>query len=174
MSKPKKPDNAAKTLRPRRDREFLRLPRYEGGMEALRAFIDANLVYPQTAMDEGIEGDVHVKYDVAESGQVIDARVLRGIGGGCDEEALRLVRMLSFTPVRNRGQRVTSHFEIILHFRLPVSAGHRVPVAPQLHISYSFVPESADADRPPIPEPTSTPVVQSANVKIVYTWTGRS
>jgi TonB family protein len=92
---------------------------YEGGTKALRAFLEQNVQYPPAARESGREGDVHIRYDVDESGRVIHAQVLRGIGGGCDEEALRVVRLLQFKPVRNRGHRVTQHFDIVLHFRLP-------------------------------------------------------
>lgn len=180
MSKSKKQNGMAKTLRPRRDKDFVRLPRFEGGGDALREFIDTNLVYPLEALREGIEGDVHVKYDVAETGEVVDVRVLRGIGGGCDEEAMRLIRMLKFTPVRNRGQRVITHFELILHFRLPVSSVNEPAAAilPAVQISYSFVPATQDL---PIPvesgketgDSAEPPASQSTHGTIVYTWTGR-
>jgi TonB family protein len=181
MSKPKKQDQQSKSLRPRRGREkeFLRLPRYEGGNAALRAFIENNLHYPEQARSRGVEGDVHVKFDVAESGHVIEAHVVRGIGGGCDDEALRLVRSLRFKPVRNRGRHVIAHHDIILQFRLPVEHGSA------LQISYLFVPqsepqsESASASESASTHSSDTvhaddaqtplPLVQGA-ATVVYTW----
>ncbi|MFM8437222.1 MAG: energy transducer TonB [Candidatus Kapaibacterium sp.] len=176
MSKPKKTESRSKALRPRRDKEFLRLPRFEGGMDALRTFIDSNLTYPAQALEQAIEGDVHVKYEVNESGRVTEARVLRGVGAGCDEEALRIVRMLTFTPVRNRGQRVTSHFEIILHFRLPAPVPTDVPAVPPLQVTYSFVPASPAIAPMPSPIPADdterNTVVASAGINVVFPWTG--
>lgn len=175
MSKPKKQDQQSKSLRPRQGKEFLRLPRYEGGNAALRAYIENNMQYPEQARSMCIEGDVHVKFDVAESGHVIEAHVVRGIGGGCDEEALRLVRSLMFKPVRNRGRHVIAHHDIILLFRLPVE--HRSA----LQITYSYVPaserETSSAQEPAqsgdtahVEDPqTPLPLVHGGGT-VVYTW----
>ncbi|MCX7929193.1 MAG: energy transducer TonB [Chlorobi bacterium] len=105
----------------RRKKQFLRTPSYPGGTKALAAFIQHNLRYPTEALARRIEGDVHVAFDVDEEGGVHRPRIVRGIGAGCDEEALRLVSMLRYNPVRNRGVTVTSHMELVIHFRLPQS-----------------------------------------------------
>ncbi|MCX8050445.1 MAG: energy transducer TonB [Chlorobi bacterium] len=102
-----------------RKKQFLRTPSYPGGTKALAEFIQRNLRYPTEALARRVEGDVHVAFEVDEEGVVHRARIVRGIGAGCDEEALRLVSMLRYKPVRNRGVKVTSHMDLVIHFRLP-------------------------------------------------------
>lgn len=113
---------------PKKKKQFVKKPQYEGGAKALQNFVVEHIRYPEEAIKAKMEGDVHVKYDVNEEGVVTGAKVLRGIGFGCDEEALRIVRMLRFTPARNRGLHVTSHFDITIHFRLPNTID--MPTAP--------------------------------------------
>ncbi len=100
-------------------RKFIKKPTYPGGSKALEAFIAQNLRYPEEALRNGVEGNVQVEYEVNEDGKVIRARVLRGIGYGCDEEALRLVRLLRYEGVRNRHIHVTTRFTLVIRFRLP-------------------------------------------------------
>lgn len=100
-------------------KQFLRTPSYPGGTKALMEFIRHNLRYPTQALMHRIEGEVHVAFEVDEEGIVRRPRIVRGIGYGCDEEAIRLVSMLRYKPVRNRGVKVTSHMDIVIHFRLP-------------------------------------------------------
>jgi TonB family protein len=107
--------------KPQRKKQFLRTPSYPGGSKALREFIERNLRYPTEALVHRVEGDVHVAFDVDEEGCVHRPRVVRGIGFGCDEEAVRVVSLLRYRPVRNRGVKVTSHMDLVIHFRLPTT-----------------------------------------------------
>lgn len=100
-------------------KKFLKLPQLDGGKELLKKFIKENLQYPKEALEKQIQGDVIVKYKVSGLGEVFDAVVVHGIGHGCDEEALRLVGMLNYEAVKNRGVRVTSNNRIKISFRLP-------------------------------------------------------
>ncbi len=104
--------------KPKRNQDFVRTPTYPGGTKALKEFIAKNKRYPKAAIQNKIEGGVFVKYSVNHKGDVIDAKVVDGLGHGCDEEALRLVNMLKFEKVKNRGVNVTSHFKITIRFRL--------------------------------------------------------
>jgi protein TonB len=70
-------------------KRFLNMPKYTGGSEAFREFIASNLQYPQAAIDAGVEGTVIVEYDIHDNGMVQSPRVLKGIGHGCNEEALK-------------------------------------------------------------------------------------
>jgi len=103
----------------KKNKKFLKLPLYEGGSDALKKFIDSNLKYPEEALKNNIQGTVHIKYDVDDNGSVLSAKVEKGIGYGCDEEALRLVRMLSYNKAKNIGQRVKSSMKIKIRFYLP-------------------------------------------------------
>ena len=155
------------TTKAKRDKDFLRKPKYEGGSKAFKAFIAENLQYPPEALEKKIQGDVHVKYDVDEEGNVLNCKVMRAIGGGCDEEAIRVVRMLKYIPARNRGTHVTTHHDVVLHFRLPVAAPplHAQSVIPamptSMNMNYVYVPATTSSDdaRAASDEEKASPVV---------------
>jgi protein TonB len=111
-----------------REKKFLTLPEYPGGKEAFRKFIKENLRYPAEALEKRIEGEVHISYWVEGNGRVSEAEVTHGIGYGCDEEALRLVKMLKYGNVKNRGMRVKSSMRTRISFKLP----------PQPQIQYQY------------------------------------
>jgi TonB family protein len=90
------------------------VPELIGGLEQ----IQRNLRYPETARRAGIEGRVYVQFVVDEQGGVQDPRVSRGIGGGADEEALRVVSNARFTPAMQDGKPVKVHYSLPVFFRL--------------------------------------------------------
>jgi len=109
-------------------KNFLKLPRYMGGSKTFKEFIVNNLQYPKEAMEAGVEGSVVVGYEINDNGDVVSPHVLKGLGYGCDEEALRLVRILSFEKVKNRGVRVKVTTKTKIMFKLPtVSINYSVP-----------------------------------------------
>ena len=69
-------------------------PEYPGGTDALVDFLVKNLKYPEKAKKDSIVGKVFVTFVVEADGSVSHVKVLRGIGGGCDEEAVRVVSMM--------------------------------------------------------------------------------
>ncbi len=94
-------------------------PSFPGGEEARIRYLQENLRYPQMAREAGIQGTVFVTFVVERDGSVTDVRVIRGIGGGCDEEAIRVVRnMPRWTPGRQRGQPVRVQFNMPIRFVL--------------------------------------------------------
>lgn len=105
----------------RRDKqEFVIKPQYPGGKLALQKFIQENLIYPKLALEKEIEGTVYISYRVDFDGKVVDVRNNKGIGFGCDEEAMRVVGLLKFAPQNNHGVKVSSQQKINIHFKLPV------------------------------------------------------
>lgn len=87
--------------------------------EQLAAFIRSHLRYPNEARNEGIEGTVYVAFTVDASGRVLDPRVIVGIGGGCDEEALRVVRQMPrWEPARKGDRAVPVTLHLPIHFAL--------------------------------------------------------
>jgi len=100
-------------------RNFIKKPYYEGGMTAMKTFIKQHLSYPKIALDQRIEGTVSVRYTINYQGKVIDAKIIAGIGHGCDEEANRLVRLLKFNVPRNRKLKAVFYKTLQIHFRLP-------------------------------------------------------
>jgi len=103
----------------RKDKNFIKMPQYPGGSEALRKFIDGELRYPDLALERMIEGVVHVAYTVSNEGQVEDVEVVNGIGHGCDEEAIRVIKLLRYAPADNYGVKVRSSMRTRINFRLP-------------------------------------------------------
>ncbi len=102
----------------KREKKFLKLPHLDGGRELLKEFIKENLEYPEEAQEKGVEGDVIVKFKVTGKGEVIQPEIYKGIGHGCDEEAIRLVKMLRYQSVKNRGVRVTTNNKVKIPFRI--------------------------------------------------------
>jgi TonB family protein len=100
-------------------KRFLNLPKYIGGSAAFREFIAANLRYPAAAQEAGIEGSVIVEFDIQDNGVVQHPRILKGIGYGCNEEAMRVVGLLRYEKVKNRGVRVKMTTKTTIHFKLP-------------------------------------------------------
>ncbi len=94
-------------------------PQFPGGEEARQKFLEDNLRYPQMAREAGIQGTVFVTFVVETDGSVTDVQILRGIGGGCDQEAVRVVQMMPrWEPGRQRGQPVRVQFNMPIRFRL--------------------------------------------------------
>ncbi|MFT7589433.1 MAG: protein TonB [Limisphaerales bacterium] len=95
------------------------MPAFPGGEMAMYKWLGKNIKYPQVAKENGIEGKVFVRFIVNKVGKVTEVEVLRGIGGGCDEEAVRVVRnMPSWKPGKQRGKAVKVQFTIPIHFQL--------------------------------------------------------
>jgi len=90
------------------------MPELIGGLAELQSRIR----YPEMARRAGIEGRVYVQFIVNERGEVEDPRVIRGIGGGCDEEAIRAVRQAQFRPGMQRGRPVRVQYSLPIVFRL--------------------------------------------------------
>ncbi len=94
-------------------------PEFPGGDAARIRFLSENIRYPQMARESGIQGTVFVTFVVERDGSITDVRVIRGIGGGCDEEAIRVIQaMPSWTPGRQRGRPVRVQFTMPIRFTL--------------------------------------------------------
>ena len=94
-------------------------PEFPGGNDSLYAFIGRNIKYPEAAKKNKIEGRVFVTFVVEKDGQVSSAKILRDIGGGCGEEALRVVNsMPKWKPGTQRGNPVRVQFNLPIMFQL--------------------------------------------------------
>jgi protein TonB len=69
---------------------------YEGGREALLADIQKNLQYPPVAKRNRVHGECVVAFTLEENGKMVNQKLIKNIGGGCGEEAMRIVRNLKF------------------------------------------------------------------------------
>ena len=90
------------------------MPELIGGMRKLQGCVN----YPEMARKAGIEGRVIVQFVVNQNGRVEDPRVIRGIGGGADDEALRCVKQAEFKPGRQRGKPVRVQYSLPVIFKL--------------------------------------------------------
>jgi len=94
-------------------------PEFPGGMEAFYKYLAENIKYPEQAKKDKIQGKVYISFVVEKDGSISDAKVLRGIGGGCDEEALRVVNaMPKWTPGKMRGEVVRVNYNLPITFKL--------------------------------------------------------
>jgi TonB family protein len=94
-------------------------PKFPGGEAALMQFLQSNLRYPREAMQNGIQGTVFVTFVVEPDGSITDVRILRGIGGALDEEAIRVVNaMPPWIPGKQSGDEVRVQFNLPIRFVL--------------------------------------------------------
>ncbi len=94
-------------------------PEYPGGSKGLTKYLKDNVKYPQDAKENGIQGTVLVVFIVNEDGSVSDAKIKKGIGGGCDQEALRIVNeMRKWKPGKQGGVPVKVYQQIPIAFKL--------------------------------------------------------
>lgn len=94
-------------------------PEFPGGPAKLLEYIQKNLEYPEAARENEIQGRVFVGFIVEEDGSVSNVKILRGIGYGCDEEAIRLVNSLpKFKPGKQRGKPIRVPYTLPIVFKL--------------------------------------------------------
>ena len=96
-----------------------RMPSFPGGTVALQEFLDSRLAYPAEAREHEIEGKVYIRFVVNADGSLSDFRLMRGIGFGCDEEALRVAKSLpKWIPGRQGLTRVPVKYTLPIRFKL--------------------------------------------------------
>jgi protein TonB len=94
-------------------------PSPPGGMSAWNKYLSDNLKYPTQARRMGVEGSVIVVFVVNTDGSIQDVEVLRGVGGGCDEEAVRVVKGApKWEPGKQRGRPVRTRMRLPIRFKL--------------------------------------------------------
>lgn len=93
-------------------------PIVDGGLRGLPLYLGRNMRYPKDAFARSIEGTVHVEFTVETSGRVANVRALEQVGGGCTDEAIRLVRTIRWKPGRKNGMLVRSVQELGIVFKL--------------------------------------------------------
>lgn len=94
-------------------------PEFPGGEKARLTYLAQNINYPQMARESNIQGTVYVTFVVEPNGKISNVGILRGIGGGCDEEAIRVVEaMPSWKPGKQRGRSVRVRFNMPIKFTL--------------------------------------------------------
>lgn len=97
------------------------MPVFPGGENALMDFISRNLSYPSSAMEQGIEGRVNLRYLVDIDGSIKNVVVVKGIDPACDNEAVRVIkRMPKWTPGQKNGVNIPVYYNIPILFKLNI------------------------------------------------------
>ncbi|MEY4877386.1 MAG: hypothetical protein RL708_2536 [Bacteroidota bacterium] len=108
------------------------MPEFIGGEAALMKFISANIKYPESAKNENMEGRVIVSFVVTTEGKLTDLKVLRDIGGGCGEEAIRVLKLSpDWKPGMQNGKKVNVKMVLPIKFSLDNDNKNLQPDKPQ-------------------------------------------
>ena len=96
-----------------------KFPEFEGGMAAWSKFIQRNLRYPYAAQEKEVEGKVFLSFVVEIDGSITDVTLLKGIGAGCDEEAMRVIKKSpKWKPGQQQNRKVRVRYTMPLSFQL--------------------------------------------------------
>ena len=94
------------------------MPSFPGGESALYRFLSKQIRYPTLATQHKVEGKVYVKFVIQPDGSIGETEVLRGIGYGCDEEAIRVIKMMpNWNPGEMSGQKVPVFSSLAVNFK---------------------------------------------------------
>jgi protein TonB len=94
------------------------MPVPEGGYEAFYKLISNNIRYPTKAKNRNTEGRVFVEFVVNHEGAPVNMKVLKSIGNGCDEEAIRVLSLAKWSPGKQRGRAVPVKMVVPIFFKL--------------------------------------------------------
>ena len=91
----------------------------KGGMSAFYKYVGDKMKYPAQARRMGIEGKVFVEFVINRDGSITDVKAIKGIGAGCDEEAVRVVQSAPpWNPGKQRGKPVRQRYVVPITFKL--------------------------------------------------------
>ena len=103
-----------------------KMPEFPGGAEAMMNYLSGNIKYPEEAKEKGVSGRVFINFVIEKDGSVSNAKVMRSIGGGCDEEALRVVNaMPKWKPGVQKGKPVRVSYMLPINFKLDDSVKNK-------------------------------------------------
>lgn len=92
---------------------------FPGGIDSLNKFIEANLQYPEQARQCFVQGTVYLTFTVEKDGSLTDIKVIRDIGCGCGEEAIRIIKMMpKWIPAKQCGKIVRQQYNLPIKFIL--------------------------------------------------------
>ena len=95
------------------------MPEFPGGIEGLNTYLAERLTYPKYAREHKIKGRVILSFLIDSYGTIRDIKVVRGIGGGCDQEAIRVIRQMpAWKPAYQNGQPVSVQFTLPINFQM--------------------------------------------------------
>ncbi|UOQ73785.1 energy transducer TonB [Hymenobacter cellulosilyticus] len=95
------------------------MPTPPGGMEGLLSYLGKTIKYPALALRNQVEGKVFISFVVGPTGGITDVKVTKGIGAGCDEEAVRVIKaMPAWTPGKQNGRPVSVSYTVPVTFAI--------------------------------------------------------
>ncbi|MCF6352856.1 MAG: energy transducer TonB [Cyclobacteriaceae bacterium] len=96
-----------------------RMPTYPGGLKALYKYLGKKMRYPSQARRMNIDGKVILSFVIDKEGNITNIKLLRGIGAGCDKEAIRVLATLpKWSPGKQRGKPVKVQMTLPINFKL--------------------------------------------------------
>ncbi len=96
-----------------------KMPAYPGGVNTMTSFLNSQLKYPSIAIDNEVQGTVYIQFVVSQTGTLSNFKVVKGIGFGCDEEALRVAKLMPhWIPGEHSGKKVPVIYTIPVNFNL--------------------------------------------------------
>jgi len=104
----------------KKHRNFIPQPDYPGGPKGITEFIYAQLKYPEDAIPHKVEGTVVLKAEIDYKGVVIDAKIISSLFPSCDEEAIRVVKLLKFKIEKIRDLKVRFYKTFNIKFKMPI------------------------------------------------------
>ena len=153
----------------RKDKDFVKAAYFEGGRAGIEAYVKKELRYPKEALAAKVEGTVSVRYTVDYKGKVIEASIIAGLGHGCDEEALRIIRSMQFR-VPNDGKIKSKYSnKLHIHFRLPGSPA-KLPSTKKIEGNENFTQINYHVTTSPSKPSTPAPKKSSSSYQIQINW----
>lgn len=93
-------------------------PEFPGGTKEMAKFLESNIQYPAAAREARVHGKVFISFIILDDGDVSDIKVTKGIGHGCDEEAVRVASMMpKWTPGKQNGRPVAVKYNTVVNFK---------------------------------------------------------
>jgi protein TonB len=94
-------------------------PEFQGGMAKMYEYLNKNIIYPEMAKENGIQGKVFVQFVVWKDGTIRDIKVVKGVHKTLDKEAKRVIKaMPKWKPGKQRGKKVNARFTLPIKFRI--------------------------------------------------------
>ena len=125
-----------------------------GGYETFYKYIAENLQYPSLAKDKGIEGKVYIQMIIDTDGSITDVKPIKGIGAGCDEEAVRVISQApAWEPAQQRGKRVKQKIVVPIAFALgnnsqsSLKSEAATPVNEQMKLDVATIDHTPDGTK---------------------------
>lgn len=116
------PADTANTVYQAKQLDVLVAPEIPNGMQGLPRYIADHMKYPPEAYRYSIDGTVRLEFVVEPSGTLSNMQVIEDVGGGCTDEAMRLIHRMTWLPGQKAGKRVRSILQVSIRFDLPKEA----------------------------------------------------